>query len=723
MVAPDPLADRSSTLAGGVVTADGAALADRVDAAVRAMLGARSIAVVGASDRPGSFGQRLVTETLRSDPSIAVHLVNPRAGVIEGRPVVPSLDAIDGPVDLVLVGVADAAASGVLQAAADRGDRSAVVYGSLFDPADPTSMALRHQVAGIAQGAGMALCGAGCMGFVTPARGVRAVGYVERELLPVGPVALITHSGSVFSALLRTRRQLGFSVVVSAGQELVTGTADYLRYALELEETRVVGLFLETMRQPEALRAVLEQAAAQDVAVVALTVGSSQAGGAMVAAHSGALAGGDGAWEALFEATGVLRVADLDQLSDTLELFSSRHRAARARPGSGLAAVHDSGGERTLVVDVAEAIGVSFADISEATVGRLATLLDTGLRPENPLDCWGTGADTEPLFTEAVRAMAADDNVEAVALSLDFVAEYDGDESYPHAALAAAAGSDVMVAVLSNLGSALDDASVAPLRAAGIPVLEGTRSGLVALRHYLDFPDRPRRLPDVPPIDAARQSRWAERLAAGPLSADESVLLLADYNITSPASLRCTTSVDAVAAGRSIGYPVVLKTDVAGIVHRSDVGGVILSIADEAALDTAYRDLAGRLGPEVVVAEAVPAGVELSIGLVRDPHLGPVVVIGSGGVLVEVLSDRAVRLPPLDRERAVRAVATLRVAEVLAGVRGAPPVDMDSVADAVVAVSTLALELGDRIDGLDINPLSCRAEGCVALDVLVEARS
>ena len=141
MVATDPLPDRSSALAGGVATADGAALADGVDAAVRAMLGARSIAVVGASDRPGSFGQRLVTETLRSDPSIAVHLVNPRAGVIEGRPVVPSLDVIDGPVDLVLVGVADAAATGVMQTAADRGDHSAVVYGSLFDPADPTSMA------------------------------------------------------------------------------------------------------------------------------------------------------------------------------------------------------------------------------------------------------------------------------------------------------------------------------------------------------------------------------------------------------------------------------------------------------------------------------------------------------------------------------------------------------------------------------------------------------
>ena len=692
------------------------------DTGVHAMLGARSIAVVGASDRAGSFGHRLVTETLRSDPSVVVHLVNPRAGTIEGRPVLAGLDAVDGPVDLVLVGVADGAVEGVLQTAAARGDRSAVVYGSLFEPDDPTSMALRHRVSDIARDAGMALCGAGCMGFVTPARGVRAVGYVERDPLPAGPVALVTHSGSVFSALLRTRRHLGFSVVVSAGQELVTGAADYLEYALDLEETRVVGLFLETMREPAALRLALERAAARDVAVVALTVGASESGRSMVAAHSGALAGGDGAWEALFEATGVLRVSDLDELCDTLELFAQPRRARRRRPGSGLATVHDSGGERTLVVDLAEALDVPFAVIGEATTSRLAALLDTGLRPENPLDCWGTGGDTETLFTEATRAMAADDAVDLVALGLDFVAEYDGDESYPRAAMAAASDSDVVVAVLSNCTSAIDDATVAPLRAAGIPVLEGTRSGLLALRHFLEFPDRTRMLAAAPPVDDDRRAQWVERLAGGPLTADESVALLADYGIASPTTLRCTTAAEVSAAGEVIGFPVVLKTDMEGIAHKSDVGGVVLGIVDGAALDSAYFDLAARFGPDVIVAESVPAGVEVALGLARDPHLGVLMVVGAGGVLVELLADRAVRLAPLDRHRASAAVASLRVSALLAGVRGAPPADLDALIDDMVALSTLALELGECLDGLDVNPLSCGPKGCLALDVLIEPR-
>ena len=338
-----------------------------VQPAVRAMLEARRIAVVGASARPGSFGHRVVSEVTASASAPEIHLVNPRYDEVLGRPCLDSLDDIDGPVDLVLLGVGDHAVEEQVGRAAARGDRSAVVYGSLFEPADPSSTAIRDRVAAIASEAGMALCGGGCMGFVNVARGVRAIGYLERDPLPAGPVALVTHSGSVFSAMLRTRRHLGFTLVVSAGQELVTATASYVDYALDLEGTRVIGLVMETLRQPDALRAALQRAADQDVAVVALTVGASRAGRAMVAAHSGALAGADGAWEALFDAYGVVRVHDLDELGDTVELFAAGRRAAPAGPGAGIATVHDSGAERALVVDVAEALEVPFAVIGDAT--------------------------------------------------------------------------------------------------------------------------------------------------------------------------------------------------------------------------------------------------------------------------------------------------------------------------------------------------------------------
>jgi acyl-CoA synthetase (NDP forming) len=613
------------------------------------------------------------------------------------------------------MGVGDRGVEEQLARAAARGDRSAVVFGSLFEPDDPSSTAIRDRVAATARAAGMALCGGGCMGFVNVARGLRAIGYVERDPLPSGPVALVTHSGSVFSALLRTRRHLGFTLAVSAGQELVTGAADYLGYALDLEGTRVVGLVLETLRQPDGLRAALHRAAELDVTVVALTVGASRAGRAMVAAHSGALAGADGAWEALFDAYGVVRAHDLDELSDTLELFAAGRRAAPAGPGGGIATVHDSGAERALVVDVAEAVGVPFAVIDDATRAALDDLLDPGLVAENPLDVWGTGSDTEGLFTGCLTALAGDDAVQAVALAVDLVEEYDGDESYPAAVLAAAATTTKPVVVLANLGSAIDGTAAARLRDGGVPVLEGTRTGLSALGHLLTRSSGPELPLPAGPVDTGRRDRWTARLARGPLEGVEGFSLLADYGIPVPRAVTVDSEDEAVGAARSIGFPVVLKTDEPGIAHKSDVG-----LADAREVAAAYSTMAERLGPRAVVSEQAGDGVELSIGLVRDPHLGPLVVVGAGGVLVEVLGDRVVRLPPLDAARSSAAVDRLRIAAVLDGVRGAPPADRAAPASAVAALSVLAVELGDRIAALDVNPLRCGPDGCLALDVLVE---
>ncbi len=620
-----------------------------MDSPVRAMLEPRRVAVVGASDTPGSFGHRLVTEVAASEKELDLHLVNPRHDTLMGRPCLHSLEEIDGPVDLVLLGVPDRVVEEQMAVAAGRGDRSAVIYGSLFGT--DGGSALRHRVAGVARDAGMAVCGGGCMGFVNVADGVRAIGYVERTPLPRGPVAFITHSGSVFSAVLRTRRHLGFTVVVSAGQELVTTTASYLDYALDLPETRVVGLLLETLREPAELQVALRRAADQDVAVVALTVGSSVAGRAMVTAHSGALAGADGAWEALFEAYGVVRVGDLDEMGDTIELIAAGRRAAVSQSGAGIATIHDSGAERALVVDVADSVGVPFASIGHRTEERLSGLLDPGLAPDNPLDVWGTGSGTEGLFRHCLTAMADDESVAAVALAVDLVEEYDGDESYPNAVLAAAAATDKPVAVLANLGSAIDGAAAARIRAGGVPVLEGTRTGLLALGHLLRLGAGGTGPGPAPgSVDQDRRSRWRDRLAGPALDGVGSLALLAEYGIPVIPSRSAGSASEAVSAAEALGYPVVMKADAPSITHKSDVGGVVLGIGDAAGVAEAYRDLARRLGPQVVMAAMAPEGVELALGVVRDAHLGPLVVVGAGGVLVELLADRVVRLPPsMDR--------------------------------------------------------------------------
>jgi acetate---CoA ligase (ADP-forming) len=697
------------------------------------MLEPARVALVGASRRPGSFGERMVIEASRSTAPVELHLVNPNYSEVLGRPCVPSLDAIDGPVDLVLLGIPDAALETELRRAARRGDRSAVIFGNAYETPQPSTPTLRERLASEAREAGMAVCGAGCMGFVNVARGIRATGYVEPATIPAGPIALVTHSGSVFSAMLRTRRRLGFSLAVSSGQELVTSAASYIDYALDLDETRIVALVLETLRDTPEFRAALERAAKRRIDVFALTVGASRTGRRLVETHSGAIAGADAAWEALFDAYGVMRVSDLEELADALELFSSPRRVPR-NTTVGLATVHDSGAERVLVADIAERLDVPFATISEQTRARLVELLDPGLEAMNPLDVWATGANTGTLFTECLLALAADPAVGALALALDFVREYDGDDSYLRAALAVNRSTSKPFAVLANMASAIDTDSVDELRRNGIPVLEGSRSGITALG-YLLFADRREtgRFEGQPRPDAVRRLRWRERIAeprdtataahgSVTFSAEEALFLLAEYGIETVRSISVRDESEAIAASEMLGFPVVLKTAQPDVLHKTELGGVALGIRSAAEAAETYRDLAARLGPQVLVSATAPAGVELAMGIVSDPHLGPLVVVAAGGVLVEVVADRAVGLPPIDRSGARRMLARLRIAPMLAGVRGARAVDATAVEDAIMALSSVASEIGDLLDGLDVNPLICGPNGAVAVDALVVSR-
>ena len=810
---------------------------------LRAMLEATSVALVGASPRPGSFGQRMIAEVARSPARPDIYLVNPRYRQIGERRCYSSLADLPGPADLVLLGVPDAALEQQLSLAASRGDAAAVIFGNAHEdplPAPPDGASsradersgpaggrsgpaggrsgpaggmldrpdLRKRLAAIARGAGMALCGAGCMGFVNVARGLRAIGYIEPDQLPAGPVALVTHSGSVFSAMLRSHRAIGFTLAVSSGQELVTTAAAYLEYALSLPETKVLALVLEAMREPDRLRAA--SAAARDIPVVLLTVGGSSAGRAMVAAHSGALAAQDGGWEALADAYGVHRAGDLAELADTLELFAIGRRvrppapaespapadlpAPPSAPGepsapsapsapsdgdgsgdrspskvvdpgihharigghagrAGIATVHDSGLERAHTADLAEELGVPYAAIGAPTLARLADVLDPGLQPANPLDVWGTGGNAERQLADSLVALADDPAVAAVALAVDLVHEFDGDRSYPGAVLAAAGRTAKPVAVLAGLASAVDPDVAAELRRAGVPVLEGTRTGLLALRHLLDHAaittavtDPPPAGPAVTPLAAAfaartpphpagrgalplapvpdesRRARGAALLASGQAAGAPLLSLLREYGIAAARSDPAADLDAALAAAGAIGYPVVLKTAEPEILHKSDAGGVILGVRGPAELAAAYRDLSARLGPRVLVCESVPPGTELSLGIARDADLGPLIVVGAGGVLVELLADRAVALPPVGEEQARRMIGRLRAGRLLAGVRGAPPADSDAVIRAITGLSALAIELGGELEALDVNPLICGPAGAVAVDALAIPR-
>ena len=672
-------------------------------AAVAAMLGARSVAIVGASARPDSFGARMIVEARRS--SARMHLVNPRYDRIDDVPCAPSLADLEEPVDLVLMGVPDDRLVEQVQAAADAGARSAVVFGA--------ANGMRVQVAAVASEAGMAMCGAGCMGFVNNAIGLRALGYLEPETLSVGGVSLVTHSGSAFSTLLRSRRGFGFRLAVSSGQELVTTTADYVDFALDDPGTRVLALLLETPRDIPRLRKSLVRAHGRGVPAVVLPVGGSPTGRAMVAAHSGALAGGDAAWQAFCDAVGAIRVRDLAEFVDVVELFSAGRRAGH---GDRIATVHDSGAERAMIADLAHEVGVEFAPLSARSLSAVGDLLDDGLVATNPLDVWGTGADTRALFRACLRIMTEDPAVAVTALAVDLVSEFDGDTAYPDAVLDVAAETDAPIAVVTSVPAAVDRDAAARLRDNGIPVLEGFRSGLVALGHLARWP--PNLESAGPSVDVDRRRWWQTRLQDwNPALAFD---LLADYGIPVARATEAHAIDDAVAAADSVGYPVVLKTTAAQ--HKSDVGGVRLDLADASAVRAGYADIAQRLGPSVTVQPMVPVGVEVSVGVVRDAAFGPLVVVAAGGTLVELLADRVLACPPVSHGGALRLLAGLRIRPLLDGWRGAPASDVGALAEVVVGFSQLAVELVDSLEAVEANPVIVSAAGAIAVDALVIQR-
>jgi acetate---CoA ligase (ADP-forming) len=695
----------------------------RVRQALPAMLEARSVAVVGASARPGSFGEQLVAQLLGGGYRGAVHLVNPRYREVAGLPCWPSLAQVPGPVDLAVLGVPNAVLEEQLRAAAAAAIPAAVIFASCLDPAPPPpgTPPLAERLRAVALEAGMAICGGNGMGFFNLDHNLRVCGYPEPADLVGGPVAVVSHSGSVFSALLHNDRGLRFNLVVSAGMELVTTAAAYLDHALDLPSTRVVALFLEAVRDPPAFRAALAKAAGRGIPVVALKVGRGPAARELVAAHSGALAGEDAAYQALFDAYGVARVATLDELADACELLAAGRRAF---PG-GLAAIHDSGGERVHLLDLAEELRVPLAGISEATRDKLAAVLEPGLPATNPLDAWGTGNDAEPIFAACIRALLDDPDTAALALNLDLTTEPTPETSYTGLAVQAARSTAKPVAVIANLASAVDRSDAAALRAAGIPVLEGTATGLAAFGHLFAHRDFLAHQPPGPAVGAPGpvRERWRERLAGPgrPLEEVEALAMLADWGIPVVAAEVADGPEAALAAAQRIGWPVALKTAAPGVAHKTDVGGVRLGLDGPDRLAAAYADLAGRLGPRVLVTAMAAPGVELALGVVRDPQFGPLVMVAAGGVLVELLGDRRFALAPVDRRQAMAALDRLAIRPVLDGARGAPPVDLDAVAGSIVRLSALAVDLGHRLAAVDVNPLVAGAEGCVAVDALVVA--
>jgi acetate---CoA ligase (ADP-forming) len=690
-------------------------MAHRLDPLLRP----HSLAVLGASRRAGSVGHTLIRHLIQGGFQGALYPVNPKYESIEDLTCYGALAELPEPPDQVVFAVSDARLEEEFERAIAAGARAATLISQLV-VADDTDPPLRQRIRQRAEDAGVVVCGGNSNGLYNFDYGLWACGFETRADHRPGGVTLITHSGSVFNALVDCEARIDYNIAVSSGQELNVTLADYMDFALDQPTTRVIGLFMETARDPGGFVEALAKARANGVPVVALKVGRSAKGAAMAESHSGALVGNDGAYQALFEHYGVARVDSIDEMAASLMLFAQPRPVG---PG-GLATIHDSGGERALILDLAERLGVPFAELQSETIARLEATLDPGLPAVNPLDAWGTGADYWGDFTTCLTAMMQDPGTAVGAVVADRGPDGKIFPEYPHFARAAAEASGKPVMIVSNhQGSGFSPTAIAVTRE-GLPVLDGLEVFLKGVKHlfaYRDAQDRHASLPRPHSVARETVARWRERLSDGQAPSERAAMdLLSDFGVPAIACREATDADEARAVAEGIGYPVALKTAAPGIAHKTEVAGVYLGLGDAAAVDRAYRDLSARLGPPVLVAEMVrgPA-VEMILGMVRDPAFGPVVVVGSGGIHAEVLEDVVFALPPFDAETARRLVDRLRLRALLDGVRGQPPGDLDAFCRAAANFSALAAHLGDRLESVDVNPVLVRPVGCVAVDVSV----
>lgn len=684
--------------------------------ALEALLNPQRVAVVGATPRENAAGRRIIEHAGGPRFTGTVVAINPGYDEVLGRPCHTSLKDVPETPHCAIMAVSDSRIAEAMEDAAAAGVKGAVLLGRLVT-AEDGGRTLPGRIAAIAREAGMAVCGANCMGLFNTRADVRLSLSDLPGLDQPGRIGLVSHSGSTWSGLGANKRSMHFSTGVSAGNELVTGVADYLDHLVAEEATSAIAMILETVRDGERFIAAIEAADSAGIPLVALKLARSATSRAFAFTHSGALAGDERILDAVFRRHNVIAVDTLDEMMDTLEAVA----CGRVPTVDTVAVQTDSGGERQLITDLAERENVPLATFSPATRQALAGVLDPGLDPDNPVDYWGeSGFESLPQVTSILGNA---DEAGVVVFATNMVS---GRELLPRSCQAletAHRTSTKPCMMMGNITSTIDDEEARRLRKAGIPVLCGTLTGLRAIRHLITWhaARRTRRKPASPlPQDVS--GRWRHQLASGPPQPEDLLALLAVLGVEVPRTRTCHLEDDLGPALEYAGCPAVLKTANRMIAHKTEAGGVVTGIASDDALREAWRTMSPALGPEVLVQETAPDGVEMIVGMITDPVFGPVMTIGAGGILVEVLDDAIMFVPPVDIEEADALIGQLKVSAVLDGVRGRPPLDRSALAEAVSRLSRLAASLGDCLEEFDVNPLIVHPRGAIAVDVLVRRK-
>lgn len=687
----------------------------------------RSVAVFGASERASSVGARVFANLLAGGFSGGVYPINPKHAKVAGHTCYPDLAHVGAPVDLAVIATPARSVPGIVQSCGELGARAAIVLSAGFEGAE--GEALRTQLLETARPYGMRLLGPNCLGLIRPRIGLNAT--FSQGTAQTGNLALVSQSGALCTAILdwAAARGIGFSAVVSLGDALDVDFGDLLDYLALDTETRGILLYVEGMNHARPFMSGL-RAAARVKPVIVVKAGRHAAGTRAAQSHTGALVAADDVFEAALRRAGVVRAHTIVQLFAAAQLLASHHRMR----GDRLCIVTNGGGPAVMAVDRCADLGLQLAELAPATLGALDRLLPPQWPRANPADILGdAGADR---YREALRICLADPGVDGLLVMLTPQAMTDP-LACAAAVVEAAHGQEKPV-----LACWMGQVHVQPGRelfnSKRLPNFTLPEAAVEAFSYLARYQHNQQLLRQVPaPLVAqtAPDTAGARLIIEGALaerrselSGNEAKAVLHAFGIPTNLAVAARSPNEALVVAESIGFPVAMKIDSPDISHKSDVSGVRLHINGAEAMRRTYQELIAsveqqRPGIRIsgVTIERMyhkPNGRELLIGVLRDPAFGPVITFGAGGTTVEVLRDRAVALPPLNRFVARDLMRQTRVYALLQAFRNLPAADLDALEHVLLRVSELACELPE-IHELDINPLIVDERGALAVDARI----
>ena len=698
---------------------------DQQLASIDRMLNPRSVAVVGATPRM-QYGGRFLAAALQAAGRISVYPVNPRYEEVQGVRCYPSVSELPEAPDVVGVVVPYHAVLDTLRESYAKGAKSAIVISAGFaERGLDDRRELQVELGRFARESGMRVSGPNCLGLANLKDDIWASASSRGAAGLTGPIGLVCQSGASAFGPFLTRavdEGIGFTYIVSTGNEADLDFCDFARYLLDDDATRVIAGFVEGFKDGRKFLEVARLAAERGKPIVLIKIGRSELGARAAGSHTAALTGVDAVYDAAFAQYGVIRVSDYDDLLQVSNLLARCPRP----PRRGVAVVSHSGGISSLTADMFGQAGLDLPPLSERARAGINGILKGFGWAANPSDV--TGFANSDDFPAIMSHMADDEGVGALVVASA------GADAQAAQVIAQRDGSDKPVAFLWT-GTRGAQSGLPLLRRAGIPVFYVPDKLAAGIRYLNDYHDwRERRLERGFATAAAMtpdQQSAADILndGSGALSEYDSKGLIAAFGVPTTREATAANARAAIAAAEGIGYPVAMKVDSPDILHKTEAGAIRLNLADAAAVSAAFDDTiaaarqydAGARIDGVVVQEMVSGGVETIVGVSYDAQLGPALLFGTGGVMVEVYNDVALRLCPITREDALEMIDEVKGARLLRGFRGAPACDIDALADALALVSQMAAQLEGSLAELDINPLVAlpAGEGVKAVDALV----